>query len=986
MFDSSAKHDGVSLNDVLLSGPDLNNTLLGVLTRFRKEPVAVTADIEQMFYCFKVCQEHRDFLRFLWFEDNDNDPTKDIEEYRMTVHVFDNSPSPAVAIYGLRRAAIQSQEEHDTEAKQFVLRNFYVDDGLISFSSSEDAIQVLKKAKEMLADSNIRLHIIASNYIAVMEAFPPEERFKELKDLELGVDPLPLQRSLGLNWHLQTDSFSFLVSTEEKPFTRRGILSTVNSIFDPLGFVAPITVQGKAIVRELCTEQYGWDDPLPAEKETQWKTWRESLKALEQLHIPRPYLPVSLLSTQRRELCVFSDASTTTISTVAYIRAVDNQGHTQVGFCMGKSKLAPCHPHTVPRRHCAAVLAVELADLLVDELDVNIHAVKFYTDSRVVLGYIYNSNRRFYVYIANRVTRIRKSSQPEQWHFVRTQHNPADHGTRPVPAALLGDTSWFSGPSFLRKDDGATLTQSESFELVDPDTDADVRPVIATFATNATGAGLGSHRFRRFSSWKTLTRGIVKLIQKVRSCVKAPAGDTPKADEPLLARTVIVQTVQQETFREEIKSLSQEEIVSKHTPLRKLDPILDSDGVLRIGGRMSAATIPWEEKHPIIIPKNSHIATLLVQHYHERVAHQGRHITEGAIRSAGLWILGGKRLVSSVIHKCVICRRLRGSMETQKMSNLPADRLTQAPPFTQVGLDVFGPWSVSARRTRGGLSESKRWAVMFICLVTRAVHVEVVESLSTSSFINALRRFTAIRGPAKLFRSDRGTNSVGACKELGITQENPELQSYLKDQGCTWDFNLPHSSHMGGVWERMIGIARRILDAMLLKIHSPNLTHEVLTTLMAEVAAIMNARPIVPVSSDPDMSTVLTPAMLLTQKVDSVSAPPGDLDLKDVYRSQWKQVQGLADSFWRRWRQEYLTTLQTRRKWQADQPNLQIGDIVLLKDSQVKRNEWPTGLVVDTFPGRDNRVRKIEVRVVKDGSPKVYLRPTSEVVLLVKGS
>ncbi|KAM7406822.1 hypothetical protein PAMA_002842 [Pampus argenteus] len=190
---------------------------------------------------------------------------------------------------------------------------------------------------------------------------------------------------------------------------------------------------------------------------------------------------------------------------------------------------------------------------------------------------------------------------------------------------------------------------------------------------------------------------------------------------------------------------------------------------------------------------------------------------------------------------------------------------------------------------------------------------------------------------------------------------------------------------MGGVWERMIGVARRILDSMLLKVHSPSLTHEVLVTLMAEVVAIMNARPIVPVSSDPDMPTILTPAMLLTQKVDSVSAPSGDLDLKDLYRSQWKQVQGLADAFWKRWRQEYLATLQPRRKWQADQSNLQIGDVVLLKDSQAKRNEWPTGLVVNTFPGQDDRVRKVEVRVIKDGSPRVYSRPASEVVLLLKG-
>lgn len=317
------------------------------------------------------------------------------------------------------------------------------------------------------------------------------------------------------------------------------------------------------------------------------------------------------------------------------------------------------------------------------------------------------------------------------------------------------------------------------------------------------------------------------------------------------------------------------------------------------------------------------------------------------------------------------------------MADIPADRLTEAPPFAHVGVDVFGPWNISVRKMRGGVLENKRWAVMFTCLVTRAVHIEVIESLSTSSFINALRRFLTIRGPAKLFRSDCGTNFVGACKELQISFEDSELQPYLKNETCTWKFNPPHSSHMGGVWERMIGVARRILDAMLLKVHSPNLTHEVLITLMAEVAAIMNGRPLVPVSSDPQQPELLTPSTLLTQKITSVPAPPGDFDPKDMYCKQWKQY--FVNSFWKRWREEYLATLQPRRKWQTEQPNLAIGDVVLLKDAQVQRNEWPTGLVVKTYPGRDERVRKVDVRVIKQGTPKVYTRPISEIVLLVKG-
>lgn len=355
VFDSSAKYEGLSLNDVLLSGPDLNNTLLGVLISFRKERVAVTADVQQMFYCFLVRKDHRDYLRFLWYENNDFN--KNVTEYRMKVHVFGNSPSPAVAIYNLRRAAQEGEEEHGTDAKQFVMRNFYVDDGLASFSSNEEAIDILKRTREMLAESNVRLHKIASNSSKVMEAFPSEDLAKDLKDLDLGTDSLPLQRSLGLSWGLKTDSFTFRVSREEKPFTRRGVLSTVNSLYDPLGFVAPITMHSKALMREIATEheQSEWDTPLPKEKEMQWKLWKDSLIDLEQLIIQRSYVPVSLSATKQRELCVFLDASTMAIAAVAYLRVMDFEGQSYVGFIMGKSKLAPRPAHSVPRLElCAA--------------------------------------------------------------------------------------------------------------------------------------------------------------------------------------------------------------------------------------------------------------------------------------------------------------------------------------------------------------------------------------------------------------------------------------------------------------------------------------------------------------------------------------------------------------------------------------------------------------------------------------------------------
>ncbi|TKS64953.1 hypothetical protein D9C73_027745 [Collichthys lucidus] len=229
------------------------------------------------------------------------------------------------------------------------------------------------------------------------------------------------------------------------------MLSTINSLYDPLGFASPITVQGKALVRDISSEQYEWDTPLPPEKEAHWRAWINSLADLEQLCISRSYLPTSMSCCNRAKLCVFADASTLAIAAVAYLRALDSQGRWHVGFVMGKSKLAPYPMHTIPRLELsAAVLAVELAEVIQSEIDIELQAVKFFTDSRIVLGYIHNSSRRFYTYVANRVARIRGSTEPEQSQSILTDQNPADQGTRPLPAAQLSSSSWLLGPQFLK--------------------------------------------------------------------------------------------------------------------------------------------------------------------------------------------------------------------------------------------------------------------------------------------------------------------------------------------------------------------------------------------------------------------------------------------------------------------------------------------------------------------------------------------------------
>ena len=977
VFDSSAVFAGTSLNDVLMKGPDMTNSLLGVLLRFRKEAVAITADVQQMFYNFKVDELHRNFLRFVWHENNDI--SRPLTDFRMTVHVFGNSPSPSVATFCLRK----SVENADEDVREFVCNNFYVDDGLTSFTDSDLAVDLVKRTQKALeVGGGIRLHKIVSNSTSVLQRFPQDDLSSDLKDLDLGSETPPIQRSLGMSWDISDDRFVFKVSPETKPFTRRGALSVINSLFDPVGFASPVTMYGKLLLREMMSVSgpVDWDEELPSQLKCKWEQWVSSLVHLQNLRIPRKYSDISYREALHKEVHIFSDASRDAIASVAYLKLM-SENQCDVSFLLGKAKVSPVHGHTIPRPElCAAVLSIELADLVKEHLDIPSSDFHYYTDSKVVLGYLSNDVRRFYVYVTNRVNRIRAASSPSQWSFISTDKNPADIATRRMDAADLVNSVYLTGPDFLRFD---TKVASCEYPLVDPNEDKEVRREVSVHKTETIDHidYTLSNRFSHFSSWNSLVRALMFLKGRIRKL------HNESKPTRLDVEQFIVRVVQKEAYATELESLQTGNFLSRKSSILPLAPVLDHNGILRVGGRLKRAkTIP-QNLQPIIIPRNNHVANLLVRHYHSIVHHQGRHMTEGALRSSGYWVIGSKRLVSAIISRCVICLKSRGKFRIQQMSDLPEDRVSPGPPFTFVGLDTFGPWSVLHRKTRGCLAQQKRWTILFTCLVSRAIHLEVVDEMSSAAFINAFRRFVAIRGPVKLLRSDRGTNFVGAVQDLGIEAEfveNGTVSKTLETCGTTWKFNPPHSSHFGGSWERMIGICRRVLDDMLIQ-EKHKLTHDSLVTLMAEVSAIVNSRPLLPISTDPENPEVLSPSVLLTHKKgqnDITSLP--QFGIKDMLRSQWKLVQGLADEFWSRWTKEYISTLQVRRKWTQKETSLNVGDIVLLREKEAHRSVWPMAVVTKLFPSsHDSLVRKVEIRLTRENKTCTLVRPVVELVPLV---
>ena len=448
VFDCSAKFKGSSLNDHLLSGPDLTNNVIGVLCRFSKYRYAITCDVEKMFHQFVPREEDRDYLRFLWWPDGD--VKQEPKEYRMKVHLFGATSSPGCASYGLKHMANEEKKAYPIAA-QFISHDFYVDDGLASLESVEEAVDLVQGAREICKKGGLRLHKFASNDHSVIESIPKSERAVDAI-LDLPSEQLPIERVLGVQWSVGTDCFGFSIVLKDQPLTRRGVLSTVASVYDPLGFLAPVVLRAKRILQEVCQKGIGWDEPLPEELRPRWKRWKLDLLRLKELKVPRCFEPKTMGRKKTYELHNFADASTFGYGQCSYVRVKDENDNVNVALVMGKSRVAPSKISTIPRLELtAAVVAAKVGIVLQEELNYANVRQYFWTDSKVVLGYINNDAKRFHTFVANRVQMIRSNTDTKEWRYIDTKNNPADHASRGLSVAELMKSNWFSGPAFLWK-------------------------------------------------------------------------------------------------------------------------------------------------------------------------------------------------------------------------------------------------------------------------------------------------------------------------------------------------------------------------------------------------------------------------------------------------------------------------------------------------------------------------------------------------------
>ncbi|XP_053682608.1 uncharacterized protein LOC128733054 [Sabethes cyaneus] len=957
VFDGSARSkSGHSLNDALLVGPVVQDELLSNILRFRKFPIALVADIEKMYRQVLIHPVDRRLQRIFWRFNS----TQPIGTYELSTVTYGLAPSSFLATRTLHQL-VNDEGNLFPKAGPSVKKCMYVDDFIGGEHSVEQAIQLRNELNELLQKGGFCLRKWNSNDPKALADLPQEllgTKTSHKFDSEETI------KTLGISWEPASDLFSFdvAVNLHSGPATKRSVLSTIAQLFDPLGLIAPVIVQAKILLQHLWLLSLKWDEEVTPEFQTKWSTFCQNLPDLRSFRIDRfAFLP----QFSSVELHCFADASEAAYGACIYARSESSDGEVKISLLASKSKVAPLKRITIPRLElCAALLSSCLYEKIIAALEVNFSAVYFWTDSTVVLQWLKAPPRTWKTFIANRVSTIQSTTHGSTWAHVAGADNPADMVSRGFPAdELVLSNKWKHGPSWLSLPKSKWPVQQPVLDP-NPVEEMEIRPVAVSIAQENTPNPL----FLRFSSYQRLLNVVGFCLRFARNAREQ--NQTYRVREPVLtveeletAKFVLVKLVQAESFPEEIKNLRRGSRVATRSHIRLLSPFLDAQGIIRVGGRLCLSDEPYSVKHQIVIPGFHPFAKLLINFHHRKVLHGGNSMTLAVVRDE-FWPLNGRRAVHNVIRNCFRCSRANPRPIQQPIGQLPVGRVTASEAFCHTGVDYCGPLYLKPTLRRA--AARKCYVAVFVCLATKAVHLELVGDLSTNTFLMALDRFIWRRNKPSHIYSDNGTNFIGAKNTLHqlyiMLQPGPEqerISKHLAEDHIQWHLIPPRSPNFGGLWEAAVKVAKKQLIRQL---GTATLSYEELTTVLTAVEGCMNSRPLTPLSEDPNDLSALTPAHFL---VKNMIRPLPEPDIRNVPMnrlSQYQRVQAYSQRFWYRWRNEYLKQLQTQYSINPDRYTLDVGSVVILKDDSFPPARWPLARVLAIHPVPDNITRVATLR------------------------
>ncbi|XP_062538640.1 uncharacterized protein LOC134206911 [Armigeres subalbatus] len=604
-----------------------------------------------------------------------------------------------------------------------------------------------------------------------------------------------------------------------------------------------------------------------------------------------------------------------------------------------------------------------------------------YSDSTITLGWLTKSPNQLNTYVANRVAHVQElTPRPTyEYKYVPTSHNPADLVSRGLyPENLIGNSFWWHGPQFLQQCNYEEETIQEVIDLPE----VKVAAVVTTEERQLEYDRI----FKRFSSFRKLQRifaYVIRFVNRARKRFPNTAQEVrPTVAELRSSLQAIVYMMQQQRLLQDIHEVRKKQGTNERYigRLRSLNPWVDSSGILRVNGRIKHANVSYEQRCPAILPADHHVTEILIQATHDENLHVGPSGTLSVLRQR-YWILNGRSVIRKQLRKCLRCLRVNPPETKLFMGDLPHCRVTQALPFERTGVDFAGPIFVRKGNPRKPVY-CKAYVSLFVCMVTKCIHIELVSNLTTAAFVAALQRFVARRGIPTDMYSDNATNFAGANSELHelynlLRQELTleAIQEFCLPKEINWHFIPPRSPHLGGLWEAGVKSAKYLIKRTA---GDAKLTEEEWNTLLTQIEGILNSRPLVPQTADPDDYNVITPGHLLIGRPLTAIPEPSYDHLKPGTLSRWQHIQKMRADFWRRWSTDYLSELQQRRKWSKQHTEVKVGDLVVLKEDNVPPMQWKLGRVVDTHPGPDAVTRVVTVKTPVG----VYKRSTAKIALL----
>lgn len=947
VFNASSKSEtGLSLNDCLCVGPTVQPDSFDILLRFREKRFVLKSDVEKMYRQVFIDPSERKYQKILWR----SSPSEPIKHYTLNTVTFGVSSAPFLATNTLNRIAEEFSKRFPA-ASEIIKSSFYVDDLLFSFDSIDEGLKLRDQLRYLLASSRFPTRKWSSNHPDLLKNLPKN-------DVELTEEISQIIKTLGIVWKPGTDVISFLMKLlGESPMTKAEILSEIASIYDPIGIIGPVLLLAKLHMKPLRLMK--WNQKLSEEDVLRWNEFRSQLAALNNVSVARHAIAINPVSIQLHGFC---DASEAAYGAVIYIRSCDSIGNTQISLICSKSRVSPPKQQSIARLElCAAVLLSKLVERILKILTVNIKEVMLWSDSMIALYWIATESSKLSTFVGNRVSVIQELTAYFIWRHILGHMNPADLISRGLmPQMIIDCILWWNGPEFLAK---SPSEWPESLLTINEDNPEMTKELRKTFVA-AQPSKMFTLIETRFSSIQKLTNCVAYIR---RFAVKQIRQNGPLSiDELENSMFSIVRIIQQTLFPLEHRFFMRQrenpeikENFPTKSSILSLSPFMDENCIIRVGGRVQQSPrLTMEQKHQIIIPK-CHYAKLIVRNMHQKFMHPGQSAMLSYVREY-FWILDCKAIIRKVQHECLLCFRVKPKFPTQIMGSLPAARVTMTPPFLSTAVDYAGPFNMRTSLTKKS-SLTKVYIAMFKCMSTGAIHLEAVTALSTAAFIATFDRFISRRGLCRDIFSDNGTEFVGANNEFKriLSEIEKEIGEYLKEKSIHWHFTTPVAPHAGGYYESGI---KTMKHHLVRECADRSFDYEQFSTLLCKIEAIINSRPLTPISDDPTDLEVLTPAHFLVGRSLIAKPERNFIPVNTGRLDRFNQLQQLQQKLWDRWYHEYLHHLQTRPNNFRKENEFHEGDMVLVKDSNLPPLKWLMGRIIKVLPDKNGIVRNVIIK------------------------